>query len=141
MEISKLNKNFKILSSNDLLPYEQLIPFYKSVNIPINENTLLKILKKKKKENFKNFSFSTIVTISREINKKKFNKNEIKSAFKFIKKEKGTIKANDLINLLTTYGNPLTIEEASEFIKLVENDDNGIIDIDNFVDSISNLIE
>lgn len=67
--------------------------------------------------------------------KNELNDEKIKEAFRNITQKDGKIKKKNLIKNLCTYGNPLTIEEATEFTELIMNKDE--IKIDDLLNNLN----
>lgn len=63
------------------------------------------------------------------------NVGEIEESYKiFDKDENGTISRAELIHILTSMGEKLTLEEAEEFVKEAELDKNGMIQYKRFLE-------
>jgi len=87
----------------------------------------------KKSEIQTNFNFQNFIKIYENILMYK----NLLGSLKFLANDNKTINAKELINKLTNYGNPLTIEEAEELIELADIDNNNEINYTDFIQKIS----
>ena len=142
-EVEEFVKLFQSLDTEEKneVPVSQLGTMMRMLQqIPTDNevNQLADDINPEKKENISFYQFIKAMSLS--MRDPEEIANEVKKAFKILdRQKKGYLMAADIREFLTKQGDFLTDEEVDEMIKLADQENNGQIQYDMFVDLMLNM--
>ena len=99
----------------------------------LSEGDLNKIIEQVDEDESNTIDFSEFLTLMESETWKEIEKGEIVEAFAVFDRNKdGYIDADELSFALCNYGETMSKKEADEFVNFVDQDNNGLIDFDEF---------